>query len=205
VAHVDSERGVAVADRRGRVRAQAGIQLDRSLEPGDYVLAGTFGQSGRVPRWERPLAYLAIVLWALGLSWFVALLVAGELLPGGITAGIALPCMLASAPSARRKPTYIAVTTRYVYLVRMTWTGRTAVRIVLQTPIRSIHLTAEWTGRFQRVVRFEGPDFPPRGLQFLIAGAWCQELDTTRAWLREAGAAIADAPRTSRSHLDTPQ
>lgn len=119
-----------MADRRGRVTAQAGIQLARSLEPGDYLLAGTFGQSGRVPRWERPLAYLAIVLWALGLSWFVASLVAGELLPGGVTAGMALPCLLASAPSARRKPTYMAVTTRYVYLVRMTWTGRTAVRIV---------------------------------------------------------------------------
>jgi hypothetical protein len=91
------------------------------------------------------------------------------------------------------------MTTRYVYLVRMTWTGRTAVRIVLQTPIRSIRLTAEWTGRFRRVVRFEGPDFPSGGLQFLLAGAWCQELDTTRAWLRESGAAIADDPPTGTS------
>ena len=188
-----------MADRRPVVSAQVETSLRRSLGPGDYIVAGTFGQAGRVPRWERPLVYLAIVLWAFGFSWFVVSLVAGELLPGGIAAALALPCLLAAAPSGRRRPMYIAVTTRYVYFVRMTWTGRAAVRIVLQAPIRSIRLTAERTGRLRRVVRFEGPDFPPNGLQFLIAGDWCQELDTTRARLREGGAAIAETPRVIRS------
>ena len=51
-----------MTDRRPVVSAQVATSLRRSLGPGDYIVAGTFGQAGRVPRWERPLVYLAIVL-----------------------------------------------------------------------------------------------------------------------------------------------
>jgi hypothetical protein len=169
-----------VAGHPDHLRGQASW-LDRHLDPGDYVVAGAFGQTGRVPRWEPPLTYVVTALWAVGATWWIAAMFAGEHPSNVLAPTFFVPCLVIAVPRWMRKPTYVAVTTRYVYLIRMSSDGRKPLYITLQTLVTSVGITSEQAGHRWRVIRFTGPDFPTDGRQFLVEGAARANVDSILA------------------------
>jgi hypothetical protein len=182
-AHVARERGSQMAVQPSRVRAQI-TDVERDLEPGDYIVAEVTGQVGPVPRWEHLVICAACALAAFDVFLFIALLVDNKPIQSALIWAVLTPVQVASALAARRKPTCMVVTRRRVYLMPLGKRRRDRRAAILRTPVGCTRISHERRGRFRSVVRIEGPAFPLRGLQFLVAGDRRANLDSTLAAIR---------------------
>ncbi len=189
---------MALAGHQSRVPGQMSW-LDGNLEPGDHLVAGTFGQVGRAPRWEQPLMHIAIAPCALGASWFFWSLSTAGAPPDSLPLLVVAPVLLTTLPRWLRDPMCIAVTTRYVFLVRMTSNGRKFVRIESRTPLASVSGTDERAGYRRRIIRLAGPYFPKQGLQFLVTGGRRADLDGVLAAISAGHDAVEPPPAAAAS------
>jgi hypothetical protein len=177
----------------GRLRIQM-TSIERDLEPGDHIVAETLSEAGHVPWWERPATYARYPIAALGVLAAVALFIAGKHIQAGIVGACAAPSQLVSLAASRRKPTYIVVTTRRLYLIPLPTGRRDRARAITRTPLPSVRLGRERADRFRRVFRLEGPAFRPKGSQFLVTGKWRTDLDGVLAAIRTGDDSIDPAP-----------
>jgi hypothetical protein len=164
----------------------------RSLEPGDWIVAGAYGQAGPAPRWEGALAIVAIVTSAATACYGLAVLLTDlASSPAVMFAGLA-PSWIVIILAQRRKPTFIAVTTRYLYVIRATSSGWPK-GVLLRTPITAVRAsTDQRPGLSKRsVVRLSGPGFVAGELLFVAQGKWRKDLSDMLATLGASGAVIA--------------
>jgi hypothetical protein len=164
-----------VTAQTARLRAEI-ASLERSFEPGERVVAETFGQAGRVPWWEVPATYAACALAVFGGSAAIFAFLSGRHGEAGLLAMCSAPSQLATFMATRRKAGCIVVTTRFVYLIRLPSNRRGRSRF-MRCPIACVRVAADRTSRFRRVIRLEGPDLPVDGLQFLVTGQWRHDVD----------------------------
>jgi hypothetical protein len=164
-----------VAIHPSRLRSEI-ASLERSFDPGEHVVAETFGQAGRIPWWEVPATYAAYALAVFGGSAALFAFFSGRHGEAGLLAMCSAPSQLATFMAARRKPACIVVTNRFVYLLRLPRNRRGRSRF-MRCPIACVGVAADRTSRFRRIVRLEGPDLPIDGLQFLVTGQWRHGVD----------------------------
>jgi hypothetical protein len=91
------------------------------------------------------------------------------------------------------------VTTSRVYLIPTPTSRRGRARAITRTPVACVRVGHERTGRFRRVIRLEGPAFPPKGVQFLVTGAWRADLDGVLAAISAGHAAVEPPPPAAAS------
>jgi len=184
---VATERGLKVTVDLSRVRAQVAA-VERDLESGDYIVAETLGEAGRLPWWESPAGYAANAIAACGVLAAGALVIAGKQAEAGVVGVCFVPSCFVSLVAPRRTPTYIVVTTSRVYLIPVPTSRRGRVRAITRTPVACVRVAHERAGRFRHVIRLEGPAFPATGVQFHVTGGWRADLDGVLAAIRTADA-----------------
>jgi hypothetical protein len=183
-----------------RLRAQV-ASVEHDLETGDHVVAETLGAAGRVTSFDGPAAtYIGYAVAVVGLIAAAALLIAGKHIQGGIILACSAPYQLASLAAARRRPTYIVVTTRRVYLIPLARSRRERARPITRTSVDSVRVSEQRADRFRRVFRLEGRAFRSKGSQFAVTGSWRADLDDVLAAIRAGGDATAAAPAVPGSH-----
>ena len=185
-----------------RVRAQVAA-VEGDLEPGDHIVAGTLGETGRVPWWEAPATYLAYATWACAVLAGAALFIAGKQpQETAVVSVCVVPCCLVSLFAPRRTPTYIVVTMSRVYLIPFATGRRGRACAITKTLVGCVRIRKDRSGRFRRVIQLEGPALPLRGLQFLVIGAWRADLDGVLVAIRTGRAAPGPDPRAAASRPD---
>ena len=182
----------------GHVRAQVAV-VERDLEPGDRILAETLGETGRTPWWEAPAAYVAYAIATCGSLAAGVLFIVGKPAEAGLIGVCFAPSCLVSLMTPRRTPTYIVVTTSRVYLIRTQTSRRGRAHAITRTPVACVRVGHGRAGRFRRVIRLEGPAFPPKGVQFLVTGAWRADLYVVLAAISAGHDAVEPPPAEATS------
>jgi hypothetical protein len=186
-------RGLTVANRRNAVTDQVTGWLQPRLEPGDRFVAGAFGESGPMRRWEWPVMLAAVAAFVIFLGLALDSL-AKTWQDGWLAYAWAAPAAVVAVVASRRKPTYAAVTNNHVYFIRMTSTGRSPSRVLFRVPLTAVQVTTVRRSRWQRVLRFDGPGFARRGTYLITQGNWRFALDPLLSALRVGGAATGPRP-----------
>jgi hypothetical protein len=129
------------------------------------------------------------------------LFIVGKPAAAGLVGVCFAPSCLVSLVAPRRTPTYIVVTTSRVYLIPTPRSRRGRARAITRTPVACVRVGHGRAGRFRRVVRLEGPAFPPKGVHFLVTGAWRADLDDVLAAISTGHAAV-EPPPAAAARLD---
>jgi hypothetical protein len=188
--HLLSGRRRRELGRQATARLEVGPALHAVLAPGEQILAGTLGSTGRWQRQER-LAALVVVLaeWLYDAPFHPL---------GRLSAG--LPLQLAflapmiillahSAMSARHHKVFLALTDCQLICVRPTTLGRMA-RVRFRVPRELARVRGGPRGRRASSVTYFGPGAKARGLRITVAGAWRHDLDDLVAGLQAAGVPV---------------
>jgi hypothetical protein len=174
-----------VAERRAQLHAEVSLLLGRDIEPGEYVMAGAYGQAGPAYRWARPLAFIVAACWAASYGYFsYQFFAAGQSSPNPAAVFAANAALVLIAAASWRRPIYLALTTRSLYVVRVRPMGRKPASAVSRTPVAAVTWTVTRSSPWQRRVRFNGPGLPATGLCLVTAGDWRADLDQLITALR---------------------
>jgi hypothetical protein len=157
------------------------------MEPGEQILAGTLGTTGRWQRQERIAALtVGVAEWLYDAPFHPF---------GHPQAGAAfqlaffLPPVIGlvhSGTSARHAKIFLALTDRQLIAVRPTTLSRMA-RVRFRVPRELARLRGGGRGWRTSSVTYFGPGARARGLRITVARAWRHDLDDLVAGLQAAG------------------
>jgi hypothetical protein len=186
--HLLSRRWRRELGRQATARLEVGPALHAVLAPGEQILAGTFGSTGRWQRQER-LAVAAVYLaaWICGIEVSPSGHPSATLLVPVITAPL-ITSLADAALSARHRKVFLALTNRRLICVRMPF-GRMA-RVRFRVPRELARVLGGPRGRRASSVTYFGPGAKARGLRITVAGAWRHDLDDLVAGLQAAGVPV---------------
>jgi hypothetical protein len=164
-----------VVYRRAETLTEVAFLL-REVEPGENVAAGAYGQAGRAYRWERPVRMLAFAAWAVVYGYFIYGFVHGQSTNPAAVVAVNAAALLVTIPARRRKPTYIALAGRWLYVIRLSPGGRKPASVISRTPVAALNASLVHRGRWQSEARFDGPGLPGKGLRMLASTGWRNDL-----------------------------
>jgi hypothetical protein len=171
-----------VAVRRKTIKLRVAPALERVMEPGGRIIAGTSAMTG-----PAPLLDLAVGLPAGALS-FLSI--------GAGTAAFALWGGLATLLSTtvlqfRRRPVFVAVTERQLICYRLSGIGSEPTRLLFCAPLTAVSMISVGRGALRwRSVRYSGPGAEGPSLRLTVLGRWRRDLDEVLMALHAGGATV---------------
>jgi hypothetical protein len=190
--------------RRGQTRLLVGPTLYQVMEPGERILAGACGWTGRRRTWRSPGEALVFAL-GLVIDAPFHLLGRGPLLVS-IPLGIVLygAPVLSAAMRGRNRQVFLAVTDRQLICVANSRTR--GVQQLFHSPLAMVRMRGASHGPRVRSVIYLGPGAKDRGTRITVTGVWRRDLDDIVAILRGHGIAVdgyvpAWLPTTERGGL----
>jgi hypothetical protein len=182
IRHQKQEASVAV--RRTTIKREVGPALDKVIEPGDQIIAGTWAMTGPGP-WLDMLLMLP----------FLAFGVTG--ITTGASPGVwgSLPTLLSLILVFRRRPVFVAVTEHQLICYRLSRMTNDPDRLLFRAPLLAVRVTCpgrSWPR--QTSIRYDGPGAEERGLRLNVTGSWRRDLDEVLAALHTRGASVAGLP-----------
>lgn len=192
------------AVRRAQTRLLVGPALYQVMEPGEQILAGTCGWTGRRRTWRSPGEAL---VFAVGLVVDAPFHLLGrEPLVVSIALGIVLygAPVLSAAMRGRNRPAFLAVTDRQLICVAASRTR--GVRQLFHSPLAMVRMRGAPRGPRARTVTYLGPGAKDRGTRITVTGVWRRDLDDIVAILQGHGIPVdgyvpASLPTTEQGGL----
>jgi hypothetical protein len=176
-----------VGNRRSAVKARVGDWLSPQLEPADLILAGTSCRTGPSPWWESPLVACTAIVAVMN---FIPGLDGLRFLANTQSSAIAVIAGLMSVTlQLRRRPAFVALTSREIIVVRTTGSGW-PVRVLSRAPVTSVQLAAGKAGRLERVLLLSEAGIPGKERQLRVDRRSFQDLNDLLATLVSAGALV---------------
>ena len=178
----DQEREARLAVRRNTIKREVGPALDKVMEPGDQIIAGTWAMAGP-GRWLDLLAVVPFFAFS-----EVAFTTGASPSPlWGVT-----PSLVPLVLLAWRRPVFVAVTERQLICYRLSRMTNEPVRLTFGAPLLAVRMTS--LGRSvarSTSIRYDGPGAEGRSLRLTVTGRWRQDLDEVLAALHARGASVA--------------
>jgi hypothetical protein len=163
------------AARQAKIRRRVGPALYQVMEPGEQILAGTFGWTGHWGGWDSIGAAAGLAFGTAGVPLHLFDVPAGMLLA-------AFPSLLLN----RRRYVFLAVTDRQLICLQ-TYRSGWPHKVLFRTARETVQMRGGPRRRLWRSVRYLGLDTKTQDLRLSAGGAWRQDLDDLVGILQAAG------------------